>query len=174
MVANPVEAWVVQTPDRWPGVVSLPSHVGTSTKVRPPRQGLFGRGHEASALPESSLLQLHVPPVYEDLAPARYRALFQSALDAYLATLHARPGSYTGRESAKRLDPFSAPKGARCGPSFGLIPALTNATKERRTELKEWRANVRATFYRWQVDKTAVFPEGTWQVVKRHKARIVA
>jgi REP-associated tyrosine transposase len=172
LAANPVEAWVVRDPARWPGVLSLPSHVNTQTKVKPPRQGLFGRG-STTALPAESLLELHVPPYFEAEGPERYRQLFQTALDAYLATLHARPGSYAGRNSAKRLDPFSAPRGARTGPTFGLIPALTNATKEKRQELKEWRHAVRAAFYRWQIDKTTVFPQGTWQVVKRHKARAV-
>jgi len=171
VVANPVEAWVVRTPDRWPGVISLPSHVGKVLKVTPPRRGLFGRGSEGSALGSESTLEVEVPPFFED--EERYRRLFQTALDAYLADLHAREGRYSGRESAKLLDPFSAPEGARCGPSFGLIPALTNATKEKRLELKLWRRAVYDAFLRWRTDKTTVFPQGTYQVVVRHKARVV-
>ena len=173
LVANPVEAWVVRTPDRWPGVISLPSHVKTSLKVTPPPRGLFGRGREGSALPSESLLEVHVPPFFAQGGAERYRRLFQSALDAYLADLHARKGRYSGRQSAKTLDPFSAPKGARTGPSFGLIPALTNATKEKRLELKLWRHAVRDAFHRWRNNKNTVFPQGTWQVVVRHKARVV-
>jgi len=171
VVANPVEAWVVRTPDRWPGVISLPSHVGKALRVTPPPRGLFGRGSEGSALGSESTLQVQVPPFFED--EERYRRLFQTALDAYLADLHAREGRYSGRESAKLRDPFSAPEGARCGPSFGLIPALTNATKEKRLELKLWRRAVYDAFLRWRVDKTTVFPQGTYQVVVRHKARVV-
>lgn len=154
-------------------MISLPSHAGTSTQVKPPRDGLFGRGHEGSRLPAEALLELHVPPAFKTEGLARYRRLFESALQDHLTELHAREGRYKGRDSAKRLDPFSAPEGARSGPSFGLIPSLTNATKERRLELKLWRASVREAFYRWQIDKTVRFPEGTWQVVERHKARIV-
>jgi REP-associated tyrosine transposase len=171
LAANPVEAWVVRTPGRWPGLISLPSHVGKTRKVKPPRGGLFGRGD--SSLPAESTLAIQVPPYFRAKGLERYRRLFQSALQAHLATLHARVGRYAGRESAKCLDPFSAPKGARSGPSFGLIPALTNATKEKRLELKLWREAVRDAFYRWQTDKTTVFPQGTWQVVQRHKARVV-
>ena len=173
LVANPVEAWVVRTPDRWPGVISLPSHVNVSLKVKPPPGGLFGRGHEGSALPAESVLKVHVPPFFAKGGAERYRLIFQIALDAYLADLHAREGSYSGRESAKTLDPFSAPKGSRSGPSFGLIPALTNATKEKRLELKLWRRAVRDAFHRWRTDRNTVFPQGTWQVVERHKARVV-
>ena len=173
LAANPVEAWVVRTPDRWPGVISLPSHVNTALKVTPPPRGLFGRGLEGSALPSESVLKVHVPPFFAKEGAERYRRLFQTALDAYLADLHARRGSYSGRQSAKTLDPFSAPKGSRSGPSFGLIPALTNATKEKRLELKLWRRAVRDAFHRWRNNKNTVFPQGTWQVVVRHKARIV-
>jgi len=172
VAANPVEAWVVKSPDRWPGLVSLPSHVGKSVRVTPPRGGLFGRGHEGSALSSESTLKIHVPPFFEG-EEGRYRRLFQRALDAYLEDLHAREGGYSGRESAKALDPFSAPEGARSGPDFGLIPALTNATKEKRLELKLWRRAVRDAFYRWRADKSTRFPEGTYQVVVRYSAKIV-
>jgi len=174
LVANPVEAWVVETPDRWPGVISLPSHVGKALRVTPPRDGLFGRGQEGSALGTESVLEVHVPPFFEAEGLDRYRRQFQAALEAYLVDLHVRPGGYSGRESAKSLDPFSAPKGARSGPTFGLIPALTNATKEKRLELKLWRRAVYAAFDRWRSDKSTRFPEGTWLLVERYKAKIVA
>jgi len=173
LATNPVEAWLVPTPDRWPGLISLPSHVGTATPVRPPARGLFGTSR-ASSLPDRATLRLHVPPHFAELSLERYRRLFQSALDESLAELHAREGRYSGREAAKRKDPFTAPASAAGGPSFGLIPALTHATKERRLELKLWREGVRDAFYRWQVDKTTTFPEGTWQVVERYKAKLVA
>ena len=108
VVANPVEAWVVRAPDRWPGVISLPDHVGRPVRVTPPPRGLFGRGHEGSALPPESTLEVHVPPFFEAEGPDRYRRQFQLALAAYLADLHSREGSYSGRNSAKRLDPFSS------------------------------------------------------------------
>ena len=78
-----------------------------------------------------------------------------------------------GRAAVKRQDPFGAPASAAGGPSFGLIPALTDATKEERLELKLWRAAVREAYYRWLVDKSTAFPEGTYQVVVRYKARVV-
>jgi len=174
LAANPVEAYVVRRPDLWPGVISLPSHAGTRRRVTPPPGGLFGRGHEGSALPAEAFLEVQVPPHFAKEGPERYRQLFQSALDAYLERLHARGGSYSGRESAKRLDPFSAPKSSLGGPSFGLIPSLSNATREDREDLKIWRHSVRAAFYRWQVNKATRFPQGTWLVVERHKARLVA
>jgi len=165
---------VVKTPDRWPGVISLPSHLGGVLRVTPPPRGLFGRGVEGSALPAESTLEVHVPPFFEGEDPERYRCLFQVTLDAHLEDLHARRGSYSGRQSAKALDPFSAPKGARTGPTFGLIPALTNATKEKRIELKLWRRSVRDAFLRWRTDKSVRFPEGTWQAVERYGAKIVS
>jgi len=171
VAANPVEAWVVRTPDRWPGVLSLPAHVGKIQRVRCPREGLFGRGREGSALAPESELELHVPPFFE--SEERCRRLYQVALDAYLEELHAREGSYSGRDSAKRLDPFSAPRDARSGPTFSLIPALTNATKEKRLELKLWRRSVRDAFHRWRNNKSTRFPEGTWQMVERYGAEIV-
>tara|TARA_R110002072_G_scaffold141601_3_gene286852 strand:- start:326 stop:1213 length:888 start_codon:yes stop_codon:yes gene_type:complete len=173
LAANPVAAWVVREPGDWPGVISLPSDVGTKRRVTPPAGGLFGRGHEGSALPAEASLEVHLPSYFEQEGLERYRRLFQRALDAYLEDLHLREGAYSGRDSAKRLDPFSAPKSAQGGPSFGLIPSLSNATKEDREDLTVWRHSVRAAFYRWQVDKTTRFPQGTWKVVKCYGARLV-
>jgi len=173
LAANPVAAYVVREPHRWPGVISLPRDAGTRRRVTPPAGGLFGRGHEGSALPSEAHLELHVPPYFEEGGLERYRRAFERALAAHLAGLHAREGTYSGRESAKRLDPFSAPQGASGGPSFGLIPSLSNATQEDRADLKIWRHEVRAAFYRWQVKKTTRFPQGTWLVVDRYKARLV-
>jgi REP-associated tyrosine transposase len=174
LATNPVEAWLVKSPSRWPGLISLPSHAGTKRNVKPPPRGLFGRGHEGSALPASATLQLHLPPYFREEGLERYRRLFQRALDARLAELHARAGSYSGRGAVLRLDPFSAPKSARGGPSFGLIPALTNATREKRQELKLWREAVRYAFLRWQVDKTTEFPYGTYRAVVLYKAKVAS
>ena len=70
------------------------------------------------------------------------------------------------------LDPFSAPKSARQGPSFSLIPALTNASQEDRAELRAWRQAVRRAFYAWQKGKDPVFPVGTFLMPYRYKARV--
>ena len=173
LATNPVEAWIVRDPSRWPGLISLPNHAGTPRRATPPPRGLFDRGHADSALPEFADLQLHVPPAFKRDGLRRYQQLFQRALDARLTELHARRGRYTGARSALRKDPFSAPKGSQA-PSFSLIPALTNADKQKRQELKEWRRAVRAAFYRWQAGKRNVeFPQGTWHMVERHRARVV-
>lgn len=168
VAANPVEAYVVRSPGRWPGVVSLPSQVGTRTRTAPPPGGLFGRGSGGSSLPDESHLEVHLPPLFDDLQ--RFRRLFQAALDAYLKELHARPGTYAGRQSARNLDPFSAPKSAAGGPSFSLIPALTNATREDRLELKAWRRAAREAYHAWRANKSFPFPVGSWQAVVRYGA----
>lgn len=172
LATNPVEAYLVRDPSRWPGLVSLPSHAGTSLEVKPPPGGLFNRGHETSALPPKATLRLYVPPHFESEGLERYRRIFQRGLAASLERLHARQGGYRGRRSVLAVRPFSAPKSAEGGPSFAMIPALTNATKEDRIELRLWRQGVRETFYRWQIDKTAVFPHGTYRAVVIYKAKV--
>lgn len=171
LATNPVSAYLVRHPNRWPGLISLPTHVGTTQEVRPPLGGLFGR-RSKSTLPKRATLRLPLPPHFEDLH--RFRRLFEQALQLRLAELHARPGTYAGRDSVKRRDPFSAPASAAGGPSFSLLPALTNATKEKRQGLTRWRQGVRDAYYRWLVDKTTRFPRGTYRVVVHYKARLVS
>ena len=171
VAANPVEAGQVRDPARWRGLLSLPRDIGTSQTLRPPEGGLFGCGHEGSALPETATLTLTVPPLFAP-RPARFRARFERALRHTLHEIHERIRRYAGRDAVLRLDPFTAPKSARGGPSFGLIPALTNASAESRADLKAWRAATRAAFYTWQAGKDPVFPEGAWLMPRKYKARV--
>tara|TARA_R110002072_G_scaffold157456_3_gene308122 strand:+ start:25 stop:687 length:663 start_codon:yes stop_codon:yes gene_type:complete len=172
VAANPVEAHQVKDPSRWRGLISLPRDVGTSRQVRPPATGLFGCGHEGSALPSSATLTLAVPPSFDAKRPARFRALFVRALQHRLHEIHEGGGTFAGRDALLRLDPFSAPESARGGPSFSLIPALTNASVEDKTELKVWRHETRAAFYAWQSGKDPVFPQGAWLMPHKYKARV--
>ena len=187
LATNPVEAGVVKDPARWPGLISLPSHIGVPQLCKPPTGGLFGRGHEGSALPTSATLTFTVPPIFQDPDPkqqndpahqakelARFRRLFADALEAALQEIHARIAHFKGRASVARLDPFSRPNTARRAPSFSLIPALTNASKEQRQELTAWRRAHREAFYAWQAGKNPVFPPGTYLMVHRYKARVAS
>ena len=170
LATNPVEARQVRDPARWRGLLSLPRDAGTTRTVRAPADGLFGCGLEGSALPASAPLALTVPPAFDD--PARFRALFERALQHALHEIHERGGAFAGRDAVLRLDPFSAPTTARGGPSFGLIPALTNASAEDKADLKAWRAETRAAFYAWQAGKDPVFPQGAWLMPHKYKARV--
>jgi REP-associated tyrosine transposase len=171
VAANPTAAYQVRRPGSYRGSISLPKDVGTSTTHRPPREGLFGCGHEGSALPESAVLTLTVPP-YFSANPTRFRALFERALGEVLTELHARDGSYSGRNAVLSLDPFSAPKSASKAPSFGLIPALTNASQEDRAELKAWRQAVRQAYHLWRAGKDPIFPLGSFLMPRRYGARV--
>lgn len=172
VATNPVEARQVRDPSRWRGLLSLPRDVGTSRVVRPPADGLFGCGREGSALPPSATLALTVPPAFESEGRDRYRALFSRALQHALHEIYESGGGFAGRDAVLRLDPFSAPESARGGPSFGLIPALTNASAEDKADLKIWRQETRAAFYAWQAGKDPVFPEGAWLMPHKYKARV--
>ena len=173
LAANPVAARQVKRPERWRGLLSLPAEVGTSRAYGPPACGLFGCGHEGSALPESATLTLTVPPFFDSARPARFRARFARVLDAVCAEILSEGGRFAGRDAVLRLDPFSAPKSAEAGPSFGLIPALANASAEDRAELKIWREEVRAAFYDWQDGKDPLFPQGAYLMPTKYKARVV-
>jgi len=172
LAANPVAARQVKRPERWRGLLSLPADVGTSRLCSPPVRGLFGCGHEGSALPESAPLTLRVPPFFDPERPARFRARFARVLEAVCAEIQREGGSFAGRDAVLRLDPFSAPRSAQSGPAFGLIPALANASAEDRAELKVWRHQVRAAFYDWQDGKDPVFPQGAYLMPTKYKARV--
>jgi REP-associated tyrosine transposase len=172
LAANPVEACQVRRPERWRGLISLPSQVGTTRICRPPAGGLFGRGHEDSALPESSTLELTIPPFFDTKRRDRFQSLFGRALDSVCAEVRAGGTRFSGRDAVLRLDPFSVPKSAQAGPSFGLVPALANASAEDKAELKVWRRAVREAFYAWQAGKDPVFPAGAYLMPTKYKARV--
>lgn len=172
VAANPVEAGQVRTPSRWRGLISLPGQVGTSRTVRPPEGGIFGRGHEDSALPASATLTLSVPPSFEEEGLDRFRALYKRALGHTLHEIRERITSFAGRDAVLGLDAFSAPEGAARGPSFSLIPALSNATAEERADLTAWRQATRQAFYAWQAGKDPEFPHGAWLMPRKYKARV--
>lgn len=172
LAANPVEARQVKRPDRWRGLISLPSQIGTSRECRLPPDGLFGRGTEDSALPATSTLTLTVPPFFDRTRKARFRARFARVLDALCAEIRAEGGRFAGRDAVLGLDFSWAPKSADSGPTFGLVPALINASKEDRIELKIWRHSVRAAFYEWQAGKDPEFPAGTFLMPTKYKARV--
>jgi REP-associated tyrosine transposase len=169
VAANPTEAAQVRDPSRWRGLLSLPEQVGLTRTLRPPARGLFGRG-DGSALPSSADLSLTVPPYFSD--PAGFRRLFRRALDATLQEIFSRIRRFAGRNAVLDLDPFSAPVGAQSGPSFTLIPALTNASAEDRAELKAWRQAMRQAFHAWRAGKDPVFPAGAWLMPHRYGARV--
>lgn len=172
LALNPVEARQVKRPERWRGLISLPADVGTSRVCRPPAGGLFGQGSDSSSLPESATLTLSVPPLFDIRRPARFRSRFSRTLEMTRAEILAEGGRFAGRDAVLRLDPFSAPRSAKSGPSFGLVPALVHATAEDKTELKLWRALMREAFYEWQCGKDPVFPAGAYLMPVRYKARV--
>lgn len=171
VAANPVEANVVRQPDQWPGLVSLPGDFTTPQRCLPPPGGLFESGR--TSLPEAAILELHVPPASAAPSKARFAARFQAVLDAVVHEIcSSRTAPFAGRRSVFKLDPFSAPL-TNATPTFSSAPSLSNASRERKQELKAFRSAYAETRAVWNTNKAVVFPQGTFYVVQFAGAKSV-
>ena len=174
VAANPVAAGLVWDPARWPGLISLPEDFERpAQRVSQPEAGFFGRG-PSKAYPAQVELELTLPPGYA--TRAAFLRDFRFHLEAELegARRDQGPGHVWSPPAAlSRIDPFSAPSGAR-PPDFSRRPHLgKGACAERRAELKAWREAYAHALYAWRAGvREVLFPAGTFLMRRLHRAQI--
>ena len=165
-VLNPVSAELVQTPARWPGVVSTLGqlHHGVLGAKRP------GVWFKKSA-PKEATVRLRVPPGFsgkksylqalETLVSSRLRALQRE---------HRRRGvRYLGPEGVRRTRVTQCPKTK--SPRLGRNPSFSALSRDRWREavrrLRGFRAAYRRAYAAWRSGhRETEFPPGTWWVVR--------
>lgn len=170
-VLNPVAAGLVPRAAQWPGAISLP---GTRRiEVRRP-EVWFGDGR-----PDVLTLVITPPPTWtnsEDEWHVWLREQLAIREDAIGQERRANGLPFLGRERVLEQHPFDRPRNPdTLEPSRHPVVATAGdgpLMKFVIGVLRDWRRAYAEARARWRVDKTALFPHGTWWVVQRAGAAL--
>lgn len=167
LMANPVEAGIVRRAVEYPGIVTLPAHVGTSTVIE--RPSFFFR--EGGPAPKEVTLRIEAPPGFggveawrkriSEALKACERACLKERRDAGLGA--------AGASKAARVRVGEAPRTRELW--FRMRPSIAAREKSVRIAairaLRAFREAYRAALTRFRDGETDVeFPAGTWWMVR--------
>ncbi len=165
VITNPVEANLVTSAHRWPGLISLPSTVGKERVFKRPK-GFF---RENGPLAEQATLRTEPLPEYADLELDAFIALLAQAVadkEAELAERRREEGkSVLGRRAVLRQSPFDRPSSHE--PRRQLNPRVASRHKWARIEalcrLKAFLESYKDAWQRWRDgQRDVLFPYGTY------------
>ena len=164
-LCNPVDAGLVESGDKWPGVRSSPSDYGKDIVVQRPK-GYF---RDDGPLPERVTLRLHKLPTLSQLTDEAYVQKVSDAVKAKEAELRERilgeGRTFLGARAVLRQSPFDRPRTHE--PRRELSPRVACRNKWARIEaICRLKAFVQSYKDAWQRYRTgqrdAVFPHGTY------------
>jgi REP element-mobilizing transposase RayT len=176
VLANPVEAGLVQAGREWPGSWSSPDQIG-GDRITLHRPKFFFRSK--GPLPETAELVLKPPPGFVSLAAFRdtlVKAL--AAREEEIRTKRAAEGrGFLGARKVLAQKPTSRPSAQEA--KGALNPRIAGRDKWKRIEallgLVEFRRAYRAAFARLrQGERDVVFPRGTYLLRVIHGVRCEA
>ena len=159
-LANPVEAGLVRSASRWPGLWSPPETIGgDELLVRRPGHFFNPKG----SLPKSIGLKLTTPPGFP--TTAAFRELLQVALADREAAAVKKIGTFLG--AARVLAQKVTARTSREEPLGQLNPRVAGRDAGRRTEhlarLVSFLADYRTALREWrQGNRSIIFPAGTY------------
>jgi putative transposase len=188
-ITNPVAAGLVADPAEWPGLISLPEHVGVRT-VSATRPSIFFRTTNdaddaadgsararrrrakpaAEPLPDRASIAITKPRAFYDVTDAAYRRLLRAAVDEHLTKIRTRRAAegLTGWLGAKKVlaqDPFDSPRPT--SPDGSLNPRIACKDRWRRVQLlttqRAFWQEYREARDRYRTgDRDVLFPPGTY------------
>ena len=184
LAANPVAAGCVERGADWGGVHSVPKDMGAPGREVKRPDWLFRNkaGLYLGELPETAILRYELPPGFGE--EGRGQAVFAAEMAVHFAEKWAREKNarrgvkYLGRALCWNVDHNRRgiqwePHGPGTGPDPIMATTLETryvAEIERRAYLDTYAESLDL----WQQgDHTAIFPFGSWNVV-RHHAAVVA
>jgi hypothetical protein len=177
IMANPVEAGLVERAEEWPGVMALPEELGNKTwTIKRPD---FYFNPDNPRWPETATLRLTMPKTY--LSDDELRSRVREELDQLQALaqerVRARGWRVLGRigvleaspyQQAKSWEPigslnphFAVGRGQKSA-FFRAVQALRTFRKKYRDALEQWRAGIR----------DVLFPKHTWQMSWLHAVQV--
>lgn len=174
--ANAVKDGLVSSPDKWPGFVLLPKHMGISLRARRPRTAFFTR----SKLPEHEDLTPALPPLLEAAGydMASFVREFTRRLSAYVAALREEhEGPYMGAARVKRQSPFTSAGPVRSSSSSTRVFFAVEGAARKDQEQKEraWLRAYREARAVWpQPEPDVLFPSGTYLVHVTYGAKVAS
>jgi REP element-mobilizing transposase RayT len=171
LAANPVEAGLVATPSRWPGVMLLPRAGAYEVGARRP-EGYFAANGGAPAR-----ARLRIEALGFANAEARVGAAIAEAVSRAQARMRAAGERFLGRAAV--LGASFAKRARSLEKRRALVPGVAARRVEMRKELLEgqraFRVAYREALERWRRgEREVVFPWGTWWMRVFHGAAVAA
>jgi putative transposase len=169
VLANPVDACLVDSYKQWPGAISSPRECINKRKTIK-RPDIFFR--KDGSMPPVAYLEAKVPSCFDTLKPHQFAARLAAAVKAREAELreqHVKDGrTVLGRDAVIAQDPFDSPQSLE--PRRKLNPRVACKDKWRRIEaLGRLKAFLDAYREAWAAFKEGardvVFPAGTYWMV---------
>lgn len=199
VITNPVAAGLVERPEEWPGLCTLPEDVGVKVyEVERPkwffhdpervdddhgpetgRDRRRRRGRGRAPLPERVRLKITKPRAFADMPDDEFRRLLRARVDERLAELHAQRREaglrYLGAKAILAQDPFDAPAGGT-HPDGSRNRRIACTDKWKRVErlrslVEFWTAHAEARAAFSNSIHDVLFPPGTWAAVRVYGAR---
>lgn len=178
LMANPVAAGLVRHASDWPGLMTLPSHLG---QARWPcgRPDVYFRPHDQRWPPELTL-QFTPPPgldMTDEELRARVADELRQAEQRAFAEVRSRGWSILGAKRALRLSPYGRarswePLRSR-SPTFAVGRGNVEAYRAAIATLRYFRAAYREALERWrQGIRDVLFPYGTWELQWWHHVAV--
>lgn len=169
-LTNPVEAFLVERCDKWPGLHSTPEQL-LGGSVEAPRPDVFFR--KDGPTPEVASLAVTRPAIFEDLDDAAFAALLREAIasreDELRAQAKAQRIRFLGLRRVRAQKHSDTPQ--TVAPRRHLSPRVAAANKWRRIEalrrLRGFLAEYRAAWEQWRQGlRDVLFPPGTYALVR--------
>jgi hypothetical protein len=162
---NPVSSELVETPEKWPGLVSMPEDIGRRLIVDRPQWYFRKNG----PVPETASGVLTVPPAFKQMEELDFQKLVRGRVDARAeeirCDMEAKGREFVGRKAVRRQrwdeKPTSLRPRPRLNPRIACKdPALFLALLLARKEFQAAHREARLKFC--DGEREVLFPHGTF------------
>lgn len=172
---NPTKDGLVERPEAWPGLISMPEDVGTKT-FRFERPDVFFRDEGDAAMPDAVEFMLEPPVELEAMDPAEFRREYRRQLDARVARVHEerRGKPFMGAQQIRDQNPLAS--AGDTFPDRDRDPRIVCKNKVQRIGILRWLSEFRlahtvAYFFWSRGARDTVFPAYTYLMRVRHGVR---
>jgi len=171
--ANPVSAGLVNSPDKWPGFITLPEDLGKRV-ITAKRPDFFFRPN--GPMPEEVSLLIEPPPCSDEWTTEKLIEVFGDKLDARVAAAHEKHhGQFRGAGKVVAASPNDRPRTSepRRRPSMRIAAHDAAHRRQAVAELREFQRAYHEVLCAWKAGDThLVFPAGTWWMQHHSPARV--
>jgi len=173
VIANPVAAGLVSSPEEWPGLISTSFEQKWEVK-RP--EYYFGK---ASELPEVATLEMSRPPILEDVSSEKIQGMIDDAVrnkvEMKKRQMREKGEEFAGVDAI--LNTPSSKKATSEEPLGATIPRVGAKNKTLRIKLikiaREWVRSYREALKSWIGGlRETVFPAGTFAMQRQFQVTV--
>jgi putative transposase len=179
VIGNPVEAGLVEYASQWPGLITLPEHLGEGA-ITARRPDFFFDKHNPD-WPEEATLLLSAPPTGMPLEETATAVRDELAWIEDQARLEARDNrrSFLSPNKIRSLSPFARARSLEpirsTNPTFAVGRGGRDVFFQCVARLRAFRDEYREALKLWKLGvRNVVFPCGTWIMSVVHKVATAA